>query len=163
MSFDRVLLVALTTFVLLAGVGCLVAPAAFAQQAEFSTTPSALAEIRAFYGGLQLGIGLYLVWCLRLPDRTFQGLLLGGLAVGGAGIARTFGILFDRAPTSHHLLNLGVEVVTVLLVAIARSRIRRKPTGPAAQQALQLTRHSDRDAMTTNVPFAKAIPSGHSP
>ena len=131
MSFERVLLAVLAAFVLLAGVGCLVAPSLFAQQAQFQTTPSALTEIRAFYGGLQFGIGLFLVWCLRTPSRTSQGLLLIGLAVGGAGLARMFGILFDHTSTSHHLANLGVEVVTVVLVAIALSRVRGQPTGAA--------------------------------
>jgi hypothetical protein len=39
-----------------------------------------------------------------------------------------FGILLDQAPTSHHLANLGIEAVTVLLVAIALSRARRQRT-----------------------------------
>jgi hypothetical protein len=128
MSFERILLAVLAAFVLLAGLGCLLAPSLFAQQAQFQTAPSALAEIRAFYGGLQLGIGLFLLWCLRTTSRTSQGLMLVGLAVGGAGLARIFGILIDHAPTSHHLANLGIEVVTVVLVAIALSRARRQPT-----------------------------------
>jgi hypothetical protein len=57
--------------------------------------------------------------------------LLVGLAVGGAGLARMFGILFDHSPTSHHLANLGIEAVTVVFVAIALSRCRRQPTGAA--------------------------------
>lgn len=131
MSFERLLLAVLAAFVLLAGVGCLVAPALFAQQAEFQTAPSALAEIRAFYGGLQLGIGFFLVLCLRTPSRTSLGLLLVGLAVGGAGLGRLFGILLDGAPTPHHLSNLGIEVATVVLVAIALSRLRGQPGGTA--------------------------------
>ena len=82
MSFNRALLGVLAAFVLLAGVGCLLVPAAFAEQAGFATGPSALTEIRAFYGGLQVGIGVFLVWCMRLQDRIATGLLLGGLAVG---------------------------------------------------------------------------------
>jgi hypothetical protein len=42
------------------------------------------------------------------------------------------GILFDHAPTSHHLANLGIEVVTVVLVAIALLRVRRRAARPAA-------------------------------
>jgi hypothetical protein len=129
MSFERVLLAVLAAFVVLAAVGSLVAPSLFAQQAGILATPSALTEIRAFYGGLQLGIGLFLLGCLRTPSRTSQGLLLVGLAVGGAGLARIFGMLVDAAATSHHLVNLGIEVVTVVLVAIALARIRRRPTG----------------------------------
>ena len=129
--FDRVLLAVLTAFVLLAGIGCLVAPASLAQQAGYSTTPGALTEIRAFYGGLQLGIGLFLAWCLRVPDRVSHGLLLGALAVGGAGLARGLGVFIDQAPTSHHLVNLGIEAVTVLLVVLALSRTRRRQSRSA--------------------------------
>ena len=125
-QFDRVLLAVLTAFVLLAGIGCLVAPASFAEQAGYSATPGSLTEIRAFYGGLQLGIGLFLAWCLRVPDRVPHGLLLGALAVGGAGVARGLGVVIDRAASSHHLVNLGIEAVTVVLVVVALSRARRR-------------------------------------
>ena len=125
MSFERILLGFLTAFVLVAAIGCLLAPSLFAQQAEIVATPSALTEIRAFYGGLQLGIGFYLVWCLRSRARTAQGLVLVGLAVGAAGVARAFGVVIDGAPTAHHLANLGIEAATVALVAIALTRMRR--------------------------------------
>jgi hypothetical protein len=131
MTFDRVLLLLLTAFVMLAGVGCLIAPALFAEQVDFSTSPSALTEIRAFYGGLQIGIGFFLAWCLRASDRISLGLALGGVAVGCTGLARLFGIVLDQAPTPHHLANLGIEAVTVLLVAIALSRAHWRPSGPA--------------------------------
>lgn len=128
LSFERLLLAVLAVFVVLAGAGCLVAPALFAEQAQFQANPSALTEIRAFYGGLQLGIGFFLLWCLRTPTHTIQGLSLVGLAVGGAGLARLFGLLFDDTPTSHHLSNLAIESVTVVLVAVALARSRRKQT-----------------------------------
>lgn len=131
MSFDRVLLGILAAFVLLAGLGSLLAPASFAEQAGYATVPSALTEVRAFYGGLQLGIALFLVWCLGTPARTTQGLLLSGLAVGGAGLARALGMLIDETASSHHLLNLGIEAVTVALVAAALLRGRQRPARPA--------------------------------
>ncbi len=125
MSLDRVVLALSSAFVLLAGVACIVAPASFAQQAGLSTAPSALTEIRAFYGGLQVGIGCFLIWCIRQRTLTFAGLLLVAFAVGGAGIARVLGMLIDQAPTLFHLTNLAVEVATVALVAAAVSRNRR--------------------------------------
>jgi hypothetical protein len=128
MSFDRILLAVLASFVFLAGVGSLLAPAVFAERADYSTTPSALTEVRAFYGGLQIGIGLFLAWCVRAADRTSQGLLLSGLAVGGAGLGRMFGLLVDQTPTSHHLANLGIEAVTLVLVVIALSSVYRRST-----------------------------------
>ena len=125
MSLDRVVLALSSAFVLLAGMSCLVAPASFAQQAGLAAAPSALTEIRAFYGGLQIGIGCFLFWCIRQRTLTVAGLVLVGLAVGGAGIGRGFGMLVDREPTAFHLTNLAIEVATVGLVVAAISRNRR--------------------------------------
>ncbi len=126
MSLDRVVLALSSAFVLLAGISCLVAPASFAQQAGLAADPGALTEIRAFYGGLQIGIGCFLFWCIRQRTLTFVGLLLVGLAVGGAGIGRGFGMLVDQVPTAFHLMNLAIEVVTVGLVGAAILRNRRR-------------------------------------
>ena len=125
MSLDRVVLALSSAFVLLAGAACVVAPASFAQQAGLSAAPNALTEVRAFYGGLQLGIGCFLIWCIRQRTLTFAGLLLVAFAVGGAGVARVFGMLIDQAPTAFHVTNLAIEVATVALVAVAISRNRR--------------------------------------
>ena len=126
MSLDRVVLALSGAFVLVAGVSCLVAPASFAQQAGLAAVPSALTEIRAFYGGLQIGIGCFLFWCIRQRTLTFAGLLLVGLAVGGAGMGRGFGMLVDQVPTAFHLTNLAIEAATVGLVVAAISRSRRR-------------------------------------
>ncbi|HVN86346.1 MAG TPA: DUF4345 domain-containing protein [Candidatus Binatia bacterium] len=125
MSFERVLLAFFAAFVLLAGVACLVAPANFALQAGLSATPSGLTEIRAFYGGLQIGFGSFLFWCLRDRALTVAGLLLEMVGVGALGIARVLGMLIDRSPTGYHLTNLAVEVTTVALIAVAFARRRR--------------------------------------
>ena len=126
MSLDRVVLALSSAFVLLAGISCLIAPASFAQQAGLAAAPSVLTEIRAFYGGLQIGIGCFLFWCIRQRTLTFAGLLLVGLAVGGAGIGRGFGMLVDQVPTAFHLTNLAIEGATVGLVGAAILRNRRR-------------------------------------
>jgi len=123
-SFDRVLLVILAVFVLVAGLGCLLAPASFAEQVGFARSASGLTEIRAFYGGLQIGAACFLFWCLREPSLVAAGLLFEGLVVGGVGVARVLGMLIEHAATPYHLTNLAVEVITVVLVAIALSRRR---------------------------------------
>ena len=125
MSFERGLLGFLAVFVVVAGIGCLLAPGSFAQQAGFSLNSSALTEIRAFYGGLQLGIAGFLIWCLRDPGRTSTGLLLGGLAVGGAGLGRVVGMAIDEVSTTHHLANLGIESATVAVVVVALKRLAK--------------------------------------
>jgi hypothetical protein len=47
-----------------------------------------LVELRAFYGGMELGLGLFLGWCALRPDWQAAGLWLVVLANGGAGLAR---------------------------------------------------------------------------
>ena len=125
MSLDRIVLALSAAFVLFSGVACILAPTSLAQQAGLSVTPSSLTEIRAFYGGLQVGIGCFLMWCIRGRETTFAGLLLVAVAVGGAGMARALGMLVDRAPTAFHITNLVIEAITVAVVAIALSRHRR--------------------------------------
>jgi len=125
MSLARVVLALNAAFVLLSGFACVIAPASLAQQAGLSVIPSALTEIRAIYGGLTIGMGCFLIWCLRHRELTFAGLLLVAFGVGGAGMARILGMLIDREPTAFHLMNLAIEVATVAVVAVALSRHRR--------------------------------------
>jgi hypothetical protein len=125
-SFDRGVLILLALFVFVAGVASLASPGSLARRAGWSATPGGLTEIRAFYGGLQVGLGCFLFWCTRTRERLLPGLLAAGYAVGGIGLARVLGLFFDRAPTSFHLANLVVEIATVALVAVAVSK-HRKP------------------------------------
>jgi len=125
MSFDRIVLALNAAFVLFSGIACLVAPASLAQHAGLSAMPNALTEIRAIYGGLTIGVGCYLIWCVRDRELTFAGLVLVAVSVGGAGVARVLGVLIDRDPTAFHLMNLAIEVVTVAVVVVALSMHRR--------------------------------------
>jgi len=124
MSLDRLVLTLNAVFCLVAGVACIAAPASLAQQAGLSTAPSALTEIRAFHGGLLVGVGCFQMWCVRQPASTFAGLLMVALSVGGAGVARVIGMVVDQAPTAYHLMNLAIEVTTVSVVTFTLSRQR---------------------------------------
>ena len=131
MALSRVVLGLSIAFILIAGLGSLIAPGSLASQAGLSTAPHALTEVRAFYGGLQIGVGLFLLWCFCRREISL-GLVLVGLAVGGAAIGRTLGILLDESPTPFHLGNLSIELITVALVAVALLRGRRPAVKPAA-------------------------------
>ena len=74
-------------------------------------TPSALAEIRSTYGGLHVGIALFLLTCAALKDRRRVGLLFCGLAFAGAGIARVAGILEFRAEEADQIVTAALEIV----------------------------------------------------
>lgn len=82
-------------------------------------TPAALAEIRSTYGGLHVGIALFLLACAAREDTRRTGLLLCGLAFSGAGIARFAGVLEFRptelAPVVVASLELAFSVITLWL------------------------------------------------
>ena len=57
-----------------------------------ATTPAGLIELRAFYGGCELGLGAFLLACAAKPEWREAGLWLALLANGGTGLARLVGI-----------------------------------------------------------------------
>ena len=68
-----------------------------------ATTPTGLVELRAFYGGLEIGLGLFLGWCLLRPEWREAGLWLVVLANGGLGLARLLAIWLGGAALGGYL------------------------------------------------------------
>ncbi len=88
-------------------------------------TVSALNELRATYGGMQIGIGLFLMagarWAvLTRPVLLAQALMLGGLAAG-----RLVGMALDGLPNGFVQGLLVLETaITVLSVALYQRQAR---------------------------------------
>lgn len=76
----------------------------------FPDYPSALAEVRSTYGGLHVGIALFLLACAVQERRRRAGLLFCGLAFAGAGIARVAGILEFQAAELKQVVTASLEV-----------------------------------------------------
>ncbi len=74
-------------------------------------SPSALAEIRSTYGGLHVGIAIFLLACAARDNRRRAGLLLCGLAFAAAGIARVAGILEFHAAEPKQVVTASLEIV----------------------------------------------------
>ena len=85
----------LTGAALTAGLGILyfVSPSSVQSAAGIELpTSAALTEVRSTYGGLHIGLGLFLMYCLAgRPGRSF-GLLLCGTVFLMAGVARLAGV-----------------------------------------------------------------------
>jgi hypothetical protein len=85
----------------------------------------AAAELRAFYGGFELGVGaLILASDLAARHRPY-GLLLAFGAYGGIAIGRTIGMLAGSVATPFLWFALAVEVVLAVLALVALMRLRR--------------------------------------
>jgi hypothetical protein len=82
-------------------------------------TPSALTEIRSTYGGLHVGIAIFLLACAAHEGTRRTGLLFSALAFAGAGIARVAGILEFQAMEVKQVvtasLELAFSIITLFL------------------------------------------------
>lgn len=96
-----------------------------------AVTPAGLTDLRATYGGFQLGMGGFLAWCLREPGRYGAGLIGFAFVVGGLGICRAIGLMFDGLS-----LQMAAAVLIewtmcgISLFAVSRLEVRR-PASPS--------------------------------
>jgi hypothetical protein len=81
-------------------------------------------DVRALFGGLELGVAVALALCLARRARTADGLALLLLALGGMLAARTLGLWADGPPG---LLGAALGLVELALLgfaAVAWQRLR---------------------------------------
>ncbi|MCB9672535.1 MAG: DUF4345 family protein [Alphaproteobacteria bacterium] len=68
-------------------------------------------EIRAMYGGLELGMGAFLVWCGLDDARARTGLVACLLTLGGLGLARLASWALTAPGPGLHPLLFSVELI----------------------------------------------------
>ena len=90
------------------------------------TTAAGVVELRAFYGGLEVGLGLFLLMCAAKPDWRIPGLwlvLLGNLAIG---VTRLYGIGDSGEFNNFFAAALVWELGFPAMAAVALMRGRRR-------------------------------------
>lgn len=80
------------------------------------TTSAAVTEIRAFYGGLELGCGLFFALAVRRPAWHTPALVLQATSLGGAAAARALGLIVDGTRDG---LILGLMTAEAVAAAVA--------------------------------------------
>lgn len=103
------------------GIVSLISPATSAGFAGLVlSNGDAFAEIRAMYGGLQTGVGLFCALALLKPEYYRSGLTLLVLAIGTLALARLVSLLaVAGSVTSYTYGALGYEFVTAMLALVA--------------------------------------------
>jgi hypothetical protein len=115
------------------GVKWLVDPVAMAQPLGIVlTNGDATSDARAVYGGMELGLGVFLAFCGIASSRRALGLTAATMVLGGLGLSRLTGILAAGGVTggTHALLATdlcGTTLCAVALIVFRRSA--RSPTG----------------------------------
>ena len=104
------------------GLGYLFAPVALTEPAGFTMlSPSATTDVRATYGGFQIGLGAFLLWSALSADRHRSALLLTALSIGSVFVSRLLGVLIDGDLNDFHRAGLIFESsLTALTVYVLR-------------------------------------------
>jgi hypothetical protein len=105
------------------GLAFLVAPLQTLSSTGITVTGDiAAAEFRAFYGGLEVALGLLLIGADLRADARRHGLLLACAAYGGIGAARALGMALGSVATPFLWFALGTELLLATLAAVALRR-----------------------------------------
>lgn len=79
-----------------------------------ATAADGVNDLRAMYGGLELGLAAVLGWHALTEDRVSDGLVIAALTIGGLGAARGLSMLVTEVTamsTGLTLLEVGTAVV----------------------------------------------------
>ena len=87
------------------------APTGVVESVGIQASPSGLTDIRATYGGFQLGFCLFVIWALGDASRYSVALLATGLTIGCVGLVRLFGVLIDGSPETFHYIAFVFEII----------------------------------------------------
>ncbi|MFK7895534.1 MAG: DUF4345 domain-containing protein [Myxococcota bacterium] len=126
MSLTKPYLQVVGVLTLIFGLIYLLVPTAMTEPAGFgSLGGSALTDVRATYGGFQIGMGIFLLWTSRAPGRMRSGLVLLVLAIGSLFLSRILGVLMDGELSAFHMQGLAVEsTMTALTLYLIRKSER---------------------------------------
>lgn len=121
MTLTRFYLVAAGAFSIIAGAAYLLAPIEMARLIGMELpTAEAVIDVRGFYGGQLIGMGVVFLLGVRMPSLVVPGLVLATASLGGTALGRIYGIIVagSCSPLIAGLIVLeaGSAIVAVLLL-----------------------------------------------
>ena len=129
MTFARIFLWLAAAMSVVAGLVYVVSPLLMTASAGFGELlPGGTTDVRATYGGLQLGLGIFFAWTALDPTRIRSGLVLALLIFGALASCRAVGVVLDASLNEFHRTGLIFET---LLTLVALAAVVKIPT-PAA-------------------------------
>jgi uncharacterized protein DUF4345 len=126
MRFARAYLYFVGVIGLLFGLWYLIAPTGMTDPTGFGPLgPNALTDVRATYGGFQIGSGLFLLWAAADDARVRTALVLQALTIGAIGSCRLIGFAIDGSPNGFLISAIVTEAT---FTALALFALRRLPS-----------------------------------
>jgi hypothetical protein len=122
-KFGRAVLAVVAIIFIPFGVWALWDPGAVAGLTQVQLpTPTAIADGRAVYGGLTLGLGVFFALCAMRPELVQPGLWAVLLTVAGPFLGRLAGVIADGAGTAETYRTLVWEFAIAALAAVSLAR-----------------------------------------
>ncbi len=122
MNVPRTILALTGVIVIAIGVPFLLAPVAMMQTIDIAVaSPLGLGDIRAIYGGMQIGAGVLLLLASRRAELVRPGLIAAAILFAGMFGGRVFAMLLDGAPPAFGWL-LAFAELSGLVITFAMSR-----------------------------------------
>ncbi|MEO0575876.1 MAG: DUF4345 domain-containing protein [Pseudomonadota bacterium] len=124
MSFAKVVLWLVGLITLAFGALSLVAPQKIAELTQFGLlSAGAITEVRAFYGGVELGLAAFWIAGAIKPT-LMRGALVSMVLVWGAVVfSRAAGIVLDGSFNATMGVVLGIEILSAVLAYVALTRL----------------------------------------
>lgn len=79
------------------------------------TGPASVVEVRAYYGGVQLAVGLFMLASVLRPALRESAVLLSTILFLGMALGRVSGVVLGGQFDTYHLVCLGMETGAALL------------------------------------------------
>ena len=94
-------------------------------------TATARSDVRAVFGGLELGVGAWLAVCARRPAWHPPALVAQALTFGGLAAARLLSLVLDGLPRAVTFALWAPELGGAALALLALRQLRAAPRPPA--------------------------------
>ena len=88
------------------------------------TVPAGVVDVQGLYGGLEVGVALFLGWCALKPERMRIGLIAGACALGGIAVSRFVAIAHFGAPDASVTALVGLDTFGAVLNIFFARRAR---------------------------------------
>lgn len=129
------------------------------------SAPSARIEVRAVYGGMQVGLGVFLLVCAMRRNLLRVGLSAAACVFTGLAVARFFGLMLEGFSQPLMLIVLMLEAMVAVLATwgAATTPGARAAMGPPAGVSTPGGSTSDRTAETPAGPTDLGAPAAATP
>ena len=114
-----------------AGLTFLAAPGLLVLVDLAPATATARSDVRAVFGGLELGVGAWLALCARRPTWHRPALVAQALTFGGLAAGRLLSLVIDGVPRGVTFALWAPELSGAVLAVLALRQIRTAPAPPA--------------------------------